>query len=55
MAFLSSAYPLNQGCKHAVEHSPSATKNLECANVFSLHFILYAYECYMAKLICVRY
>jgi len=34
--------------------SRRATKNVECANVF-LPFMLHAYECCTAKLICVRH
>jgi len=43
---------LVQGRKNG--HSHRATKNVECAKVF-LPFILHAYECCIAKLICVRY
>jgi len=45
---------LVQGFKNGDEHSRRVTKNLEYANVF-LPVILHAYECCMAKLICVRY
>jgi len=45
---------LVQGWKNAVAHSSRVTKNVECAKVL-LPSIPQAYECCMAKLICVRY
>ena len=63
LAYCTFACPLRQvpirslqhvWCKNVVAYLRRATKYVECANVF-LPLIFHAYECCMAKLICVRY